>query len=122
MMISIVYLILTLSPQEPLIQKNYPIEGIYSVKGTEGDKHYVGACVIRNIDKDAYHVVCVTGKTVIQGIAIKTGDNLAISWSDGKAYGITVYRITGRNMHGRWSQTGIINREQLNYLGDLPED
>jgi hypothetical protein len=102
--------------------KNFPLEGIYTVTGTQKSIKYNGVCVIRQLQADSYHFVNVAGNVTTQGVGIKTGDNFAVSWTDGKLHGISTYRITGRTLNGRWTNDGILSRETLTYLGDLPED
>lgn len=103
-------------------EKSVEIEGIYTMTGNQNGKKYNGVCVIRELDSGSFHVVNVTGKTVVQGIAIRSGNNFAVSWSDGRVFGVSLYRISGKTLTGSWTQDGALNREQLKYLGDLPEN
>jgi hypothetical protein len=131
MMMLLALLTLTSVPPQPQTkepppivapQKRVALEGVYVVVGTQNGVKYNGVCVIRELQKDSFHVVNVTGKVIVQGVGIKTGDNFAVSWSDGRLHGVSVYRITGRTLTGRWTQDGHISREEMNFLGDLPED
>lgn len=111
--------------EPPIVNtKRTDIEGIYLVTGSEKGVKYNGVSVIRQLDvSDSYHVVNVVGRVITQGIGLRSGDSLAISWSaGGMSHGVTVYRITGRTLTGRWSQLGQIHREELKFLGELPED
>lgn len=102
------------------------LEGVWLVTNSA----YDGAAVIRRAG-DAWLVVYSTGDqkkgafslTTTVGVGIRTGDALAVGWSQGdKSAGVTVYTLRGRTLAGRWVMApgGGLQEETLTFLKALP--
>lgn len=106
---------------DPLVlARDFALPGIYLTEGWEGTNPYTGMCAIKHIHKDAYHFVNVSGKVVVEGIGIRTGDTFAVSWSNGKVHGVSSFLIQNGSLDGRWTWMGEIHREKMTLLSRFP--
>ncbi len=106
------------------------IEGIWSVLGDT----YEGVVVVRRLGQ-TYFLHYAVGRTdgvkgvfasASVGVGILSGDLLSVSWVQGgeKATGLSVYKVKGREMSGRWAPLpgGSIGGEKLRFLSGLPKE
>ncbi len=105
------------------------VEGIWSIAG----ETYDGAVVIRRMGP-TYFLHYATGRhdgkgvhaSASVGVGMLTGDVLAVSWvqGEGKLVGLTVYKLKGREMVGRWTPLpgGGFGTETLRFLATLPKE
>jgi hypothetical protein len=58
----------------------------------------------------------VTNAPPYHGVAIPTGDTLAVGWGEGTEYGVAVYKVAGGTLTGTWataSSAGAIGTEVI---------
>jgi hypothetical protein len=96
-----------------LNQEVADLSGVYLVEGLESEKRYDGVCILRAVSSDVYMYHNVVGQLVTKGIALRTGDNLAVSFTAGESCGVSLFRISGFTLSGRWSANGNVHRETL---------
>lgn len=81
-----------------------------------GDLYYVQWARISETDKGV-------SVTTMQGVGIRSGDALAVSWREGNVQGVTLYRVDGKRLVGRWVASpgdGEAQSETLQWLGRVP--
>ena len=116
----------------PAADKAGDLSGYYLCSGSEaGGKRYSGIVSIARVQQ-LYIVTWLVGSgTPFQGVGVRQGDTLAVSWSTprpgGLVQGCNVYRIDdgGKKMAGRWAAVpgaGTLQNETLTFLRELGTD
>lgn len=107
------------------------LDGYYTCKGMElGGKTYNGICVIAK-KNEVYLIQWMVGVgSTFNGLGIRQGNNLAVSWAipgeKGLVRGVNLYRIeAGPRLTGRWATLpgpGVMQSETLTFLKALEHD
>jgi hypothetical protein len=83
------------------------IVGTYTCLGENTDgKVYKGAVEISK-DADCFKVAWTIGKESYEGLGIRTGNVLSVSYKSEGAVGVVVYKIEKGKLAGKWSLFGL---------------
>jgi len=102
---------------DKLITVDKEIEGIYYCFT---DKAEYAATI-----KKANDVYIFQWSTGAEGIGIREGDRVSVSWSEGKISGITIYRIRGEVLTGRGvviPGNGLLGSEEMRLIRRFKKD
>jgi hypothetical protein len=112
---------------QPMVDPVGDLSGIYHVKGHEpaAKGPYEGMVWVRGAGQGVYHVQYSGNGNNVEGVALRTGDTLSVSWlmpsKDGPRRGLSVYHVNGKTLSGRWiiEPNAAIVRETMTLLRPL---
>src|SRR5262245_3108353 len=93
------------APTAPAAAQDEDLSGTYTAKGTTADgKEYEGTCRITK-EGDCYKLNWKIGNGTQEGVGIRQGEVLAVSFRDNKDFaGVVAYRIRGNGrLTGKWT-------------------
>lgn len=98
------------------------LSGVYTITGKQFNKTYRGLAVIAETPS-AFMVNYQVGIATYAGCGTIEGDKFIVGWSTGNRVGVTVYKIVGGKLQGRWTalpkDTGT---EDLEFKEGFPEE
>ncbi len=75
-------------------------EGLFKLKGKQGDKEYLGLVKVVHVTATKAHLVFwYIGDSATVGLGIRTNDLLSISWTQGTVKGVSLVQIGKGNVH-----------------------
>lgn len=114
----------------PVIAKDVgDLSGIYYARGQQADgKTYTGVVILER-KGDVYAAQWNTGGTTSLGVGVRQGESVSFGWAlpgeKGVMRGVTVYKIQGKKLNGRWTSMpgpGVVMNETLEWLRALEDD
>jgi hypothetical protein len=106
------------------------VGGIYLSSTTEttpSGPHVIGGVATIVREGDVYLFSWVIGSTHMRGIGIRQNDALCVSWHTlaGGMHGVSLYKLEGTRLLGRWASTpgnARLQKETLTFLRALPAE
>lgn len=107
-----------------IVQKEEPVkEGIYLCNGKQSNGERYAGFVLVVKREHGYILNWQNGLAQSRGYGVVDGDKLAVGWESGGMRGLTIFRILGDRLEGRWSALpkgqGV---ESLTFKEPLPEE